>query len=278
MTQFALITGGSTGIGYELASLFARDGYGLILVARDKARLESAAESLRLLGNGNVTTVVADLSLPGTPQAVYEKYGSAQIDAIVNCAGIAHSGDFFENTLSEEHQVVATNVVALVEMTRLFGMDLVSRGGGKILNVASLAAFQPGPHLANYYATKAFVLSFSEALSREVREQGVTVTALCPGTTVTGFHRSAKLENTDLAAGLFGIRAEPRDVALAGYEGLFTGKSVVVPGLVNKIAATSVRLAPRALATFITSRINRRRTSARTQSISRHSDERHDAR
>jgi short-subunit dehydrogenase len=259
MAGTALITGASSGIGYELAQLFAKDGYDLVLVARNERRLQEVAGELKRYHPVSISTIVVDLADPAATGALYSEAKSRgyTINVLVNNAGIGYGGSFHDNTLKEEMDVLQVNVVSLVRLSHLFATDFVARRSGKILNVASLAAFQPGPFLANYYATKAYVLSFSEALSHELRKANITLTTLCPGTTRTDFHRKARLEDTNLAKGLFNIVMDPRKVALAGYRGLQRGKIIVIPGVVNKLAALAVRLAPRRLVIWCTAMINR---------------------
>jgi short-subunit dehydrogenase len=261
MACTALITGASSGIGYELAKLFAGDGYDLILVARQDQPLRRAAAQLKQRFSSAVNVIVKDLSHPGSAKALYSEVTSSgyTVDVLVNNAGVGYGGAFHNNSLDEEVDVLQLNVMSLMRLTHLFAGDFAARGSGKILNVASLAAFQPGPYLANYYASKAYVLAFSEALAHELRECNITVTTLCPGTTKTEFHRKGRLEGTGLSRGLFDIVMDPAAVALAGYRGLKRGKTVVVPGTLNKLAALSVRVAPRRAVTWCTALINRPR-------------------
>jgi short-subunit dehydrogenase len=263
MDQTALITGASSGIGLELSRLFARDRYQLVLVARDSARLAKAAERLRAEYGVRTVEIAVDLADIEAPNAIYEKLRAANItvDVLVNGAGLGYGGPFHANTIEQETEVLQVNVLAAVRLTRLLVPGFVKRRRGRILNIASLAGFAPGPFFANYYATKGYVLSFSEALAVELKPYGVTVTALCPGTTRTGFHRKAGIERTDLAKGMLGVVSPPESVALSGYRALMKGKTVVIPGLVNQVSAFLVRVAPRQLVTLITAQINRIRPS-----------------
>ncbi len=254
-TGTALITGASGGIGLELARLFARDGFGVVLVARRADRLDALAGELRGRFGVPATVVPADLAVPGAPAEVAEalRARSIDVDALVNDAGFGVYGPFAATAIESELAMIQVNVTSLTHLTKLLLPRMVRRGRGRILNVASTAAFQPGPLMAAYYATKAYVLSFSEALSEELDGTGVTVTALCPGPTVTGFQAAAGMERSKLFRRI-GI-LDAATVARAGYAGLMGGRRVVVPGAVNKILAQSVRLAPRRLVTAIVRRM-----------------------
>jgi uncharacterized protein len=260
MEETALITGASSGIGFELCRLFARDHYRVALVARDAERLARAAQTLRTEYATDTIEIAIDLADPDAPDSIYErlKQMSVTVDVLVNCAGLGHGGPFHKNRLDQETDVLQVNLLSAVRLVRLFAPDFVRRGRGKILNVSSLAAFIPGPFLANYFATKSYMLSFSEALAVELRPHNITVTALCPGTTRTGFHRKAGIEATNLAAGgPLGSVMTPEAVAKIGYKALMNGKTVVIAGLINYLTALSVRLAPRNLVAQITASINR---------------------
>jgi hypothetical protein len=240
----ALITGASGGIGLELARIFAREGYGLVLVARSRERLIEIAAELKPAA---VQVIVKDLTLPGAPEELQREV--PKVDVLVNNAGYGVYGPFVKNPLPDELGMLQLNMTALVVLTKLYLPGMVAAQNGKILNVASTAAFQPGPFMALYYATKAFVLSFSEAIASELEGTGVTVTALCPGPTATGFQAAAKLENSRLIKQMKVM--DSRTVAEAGYRALMAGKPVVIPGLLNKLLAQSVRFSPRGLVTKI---------------------------
>lgn len=240
----ALITGASSGIGLELARVFAREGYALVLVARNRKRLEEIAAELK---PAPVKVIAKDLSLPGAAEDVQREV--PKVDVLVNNAGFSVFGKFADLPLAEELNIMQLNMTALVILTRLYVPGMIAAGSGKILNVASTAAFQPGPLMAIYYATKAFVLSFSEAIANELEGTGVTVTALCPGPTATGFQERAKMENSGLVKGKRMMDA--RTVAEVGYRALLRGKPVVIPGLRNKLLAQSIRVSPRSMVTKI---------------------------
>lgn len=244
-----LITGASAGIGREFAKIFAREGYQLVLVARNAQALQDVADSLQTEHGVSVRTLSKDLSQPLTPEEIYRELqrDSLAIDVLVNNAGAGVGGLFKDTDLAAELSMIQLNLTSLTHLTKLFLRDMLKRGSGKILNVASTAAFQPGPTMAVYYATKAYVLSFSEALAEEVRGTGVTVTCLSPGSTVTEFQKRA---------GISGIRLlkfrtmDAATVARAGYEGLIQGKTLVIPGFFNRLFAFGVRLVPRRLVTW----------------------------
>jgi len=240
----ALITGASGGIGLELARIFAEQGYALVLVARSRQRLEEIAVELKPTP---VQVLAKDLTLVGASEGVYREV--PKVDVLVNNAGFGVYGPFLKTPLDEELGMLQLNMTALVVLTKLYLPGMVAAGNGRILNVASTAAFQPGPLMALYYATKAFVLSFSEAIGSELEGTGVTVTALCPGPTATGFQARTKLEKSRLFKSMKVMDA--RTVAEAGHRALMAGKPVVIPGLMNKLLAQSVRFTPRALVTRI---------------------------
>jgi short-subunit dehydrogenase len=254
----ALITGASGGIGYELAKLFARDGCGLVLVARDRAALEGVAAELTGAHGGPVKFIARDLSLPGTAVEIFDEIerASLHIDVLVNNAGFGVYGAFTETDVKAELDLLQVNIAALTQLTKLFLKQIRTEDEGRILNVASTAAFQPGPLMAVYYASKAYVLSFSEALANELRGSGVTVSALCPGPTRTGFRRRARMGVSRLFKR--GVM-DAATVAAVGYRGLMRGKTVIIPGLRNKLLAFSVRLAPRRLVPPIVRMLQARR-------------------
>ncbi|BAZ23401.1 short-chain dehydrogenase/reductase SDR [Kalymmatonema gypsitolerans NIES-4073] len=247
--QTALITGASGGIGYELAKLFAHDGYNLVLVARSGQKLAEIADDFKQKFGIGVKVIAKDLSIPTAPDEIFQQLQqeAIKVDVLVNNAGFASYGFFHEIDLAPEVQMMQVNMVCLTHLTKLFLKDMVKQGFGRILNVASTAAFQPGPLMAVYYATKAYVLSFSEAIANELEGTGVTVTALCPGPTESGFQQRAAMENSKLVSGQKIMDAET--VAQIGYRALLQGKTVVIPGVKNKILAETVRFTPRKLVT-----------------------------
>ena len=257
MSKTALITGASGGIGYELALLFARDGFDCILVARSHERLNALAA--RLESEFRVKTLVLpkDLSNPSAVDAIYEEVSAASmpVDVLVNNAGFPVFGLFSETDLDTELEMLQVNVMALTQLTKLFLRGMLERRYGRILNLASTAAFEPGPLMAVYYASKAYVLSFSEALANELSGTGVTVTILAPGPTRTGFQKRGQLEDSRLVQGQI---ADAQSVALAGYRGLMAGKTIVIPGFTNKLIPWIVRISPRRVVTRVVRRMQER--------------------
>lgn len=222
-----LITGGTGGIGKELGKLFAKSGEELLLVSRDKNELLSTREEMLKIGSPRVEIMAIDLALGGSSKKIYEfcQDKKLQIEVLVNNAGFANSGRFWEIPEGLDENQIMLNVNALVQLTRVFLPAMVKRGSGKILNVASTAAFLPGPFMSVYYASKAFVLAFSLGLAEELEGSGVVVSTLCPGATKTGFAGRAGL----LTSKLFGGELmTPEYVAKVGYEGLERGDRVVV--------------------------------------------------
>ena len=249
--QTALITGASSGIGYELTKQFAQNGYNLVLIARNEAKLNQLAADLEKTYHISVKVLPKDLSKAAAPDEIYEQLQaeSIHVDVLVNNAGFATYGLFTEGDLNAELQMMQLNMVTLTHLSKLFLQGMLKRKTGKIMNVASTASFQPGPLMAVYYATKAYVLSFSEALANEVKDQGITVTALCPGPTESGFQQRAAMEESKLVNGQKIMDAIT--VAQVGYQGLMDGKTVVIPGLKNKVLAMTPRFVPRNMVTQI---------------------------
>jgi uncharacterized protein len=250
----ALVTGASGGIGLEFCRRFAMDGVDVVMVARSGAVMEELAQELEER-HGIITYVLPkDLSRRGAAAEVADNLAQrgVRVDALVNNAGFGLAGPFVEQDEREITDLVQVNMAALTELTRLFAPGMVSRGWGRILNLSSTAAFQPGPLMAVYYASKAYVLSFSVALSEELRGTGVTVTALCPGPVATGFAERALTDNSRL----FARRhiPDPRTVADIGYDAMNRGKPIRLEGAVNRVIAFGTRLAPRT----VTARIARR--------------------
>ena len=242
-----LITGGTSGIGFALAEIFARSGHNLALIGRNLQSLKNIRDRWQEQYGINVKYCMKDLAVSTTPDEVYQSIQSEMIDIdiLVNNAGFGLVGNFSDQNLADQLEMLQVNITSLTHLTRLLLPEMLRRKEGRILNVASTAAYLPGPSMAVYYATKAYVLSFSQALSEELRGTGVTVTALCPGPTKTNFQERAGMTNTKLLKRM--ALMEARDVAEAGYRGLMNGKSVVIPGFMNKLSAQATRLAPRML-------------------------------
>lgn len=255
----ALVTGASGGIGEELARLFAADGHDLVLVARSRDKLARLAAELEDAHGVSARVVASDLSRADSPREIFEELSGAgvAVDALVNNAGFGSYGLFAETDLEQELELLQVNVAALTHLTKLFLPAMLGRRRGYVLNVASTAAFQPGPLMAVYYASKAYVLSFSEALSNECEGTGVRVSALCPGPTETGFVAAAGMGDSKLFdRGAMSARA----VAEAGYRGLLDGRRVVIPGLRNNLLARSIGLFPRGLVTKVVRGIQEKRS------------------
>ena len=253
----ALITGASSGIGLDLANLFAADGHDVVLVARSEGKLRELAKELETKNGIAARVVAADLSVPDAPALVAEAVKDLEIDFLVNNAGFGVAGKFVETDLQAELEMIQVNVAALTHLTKLFLPAMVRRGRGRILNVASTAAFQPGPLMSVYYATKGYVLSFSEGIAEELSGTGVTVTALCPGPTATGFQNAADINELRLLSVLKPMPS--REVAEAGYKAMHSGKRVIVTGVMNKILAQSIRISPRALVTKLAKKLQEKK-------------------
>jgi uncharacterized protein len=253
MNEWALITGSSMGIGYELAKVFAANKFNLVLVARNEARLKQVADDLRARHGIETKILAKDLSLASAPQEIFDVLRDTPISVLVNNAGFGWRGPFAECDLQHEAlEMMHVNMDSLVALTRLFVPPMLSRQNGRILNVASTAAFQPGPFANIYFATKAFVLSFSHALAEELEGTGVTVTALCPGSTRTEFFERAKMQNFRRD----GLMMDAGVVAQSGYHGLMRGKRVVIPGALNKATAILANFMPTRVTTRIVRKIN----------------------
>lgn len=245
--QTALVTGASGGIGLEIAKVLARKRFDLVLVARNRDALEAAAGQIEGKHTVSVHVFAADLRRREAPEAIFDflRNENIAIDVLVNNAGFGLGGEFAETELTRELEMIQVNVAALTHLTKLFLPAMIKRKSGRILNLASTAAFLPGPLMAVYYATKAYVLSFSEALAEELRNSGVTVTALCPGPTRTDFADAAQVGSSG-ALGTFGV-AEADEVAEYGVSAMLNGRRVAIPGIRNKLVAHANRFAPRAL-------------------------------
>jgi uncharacterized protein len=242
--KYALITGATSGIGYELAKLFARDQYNLVIIARNQEELDQTASQLSHQSGIQVITIAKDLFRREVPMEVYEEVTARgiQVDVLVNDAGQGQYGEFIENDLNRELDIIQLNIVAYVVLTKCFLKDMVARNEGKILNVSSIAGELPGPLQAVYHATKAFVTSFTEAIRNEVKDTQVTITALLPGATDTDFFHKAEMEDAKLVRE--GKLEDPAKVAKDGYEALMAGKDKVVSGLMNKVQVAISNVVP----------------------------------
>ncbi len=238
----ALVTGSSSGIGFHLAREFARHGHPLVLVAPVADELESHAAGLRAEHQVEVRVIGADLTQPEAAEAIFTELDRAgvEVEYLVNNAGFGERGKFWENSPDKHIGMIRLNIEAVVRLTHFFLPPMLARGRGRILNTASVAGFEPGPNLAVYHATKAFVLSLSEALATELKDTGVTVTALCPGPTDTDFFEKAHMVDTN-AFQKTAVMA-PQEVAEAGYAALIKGERVIVPGAMNKAMVAARRV------------------------------------
>jgi hypothetical protein len=256
--ETVLVTGASAGIGSELSKCFAADGCCLVLVARRGGALESLAAELRKAHKVDVRVVVADLAQGEAPTQILGQlqHHGLKVDVLVNNAGFGAQGRFAELPLERQLEMIQVNLTALTHLTRLLLPGMVERRHGGVLNVASTAAFQPGPYMAVYYATKAYVLSLSEALAEEVAGTGVVVTALCPGPTETAFADAAQMKDSIL----FKMnRMSARSVAEIGHRTFRQGRALAVTGFRNRMLAMSVRFSPRSLVRKIAASLNKAR-------------------
>ena len=244
----ALITGASSGLGYEFAKLFAKAGYNLILVARRTDRLETIQAELSQNTAISIKIITIDLAEPNAAQQLVQKIQSEAIHVLINNAGFGNFDSFVNIDLIQDYRLLQLNIIALTELTKLCLPNMLQQNEGKILNVASIAAFQPGPYMATYFASKAYVLSFSQALAHELKDSGITVTCLCPGPTETEFHFHAKMESsTFFQANMMSAKK----VAEIGYHAMMKGQWVIIPGIINKILIFATRLVPSWISTKI---------------------------
>jgi short-subunit dehydrogenase len=253
-TRTALVTGASAGIGRELAKLFVRDHYNLVLVARTNHRLAQFADELQRQFGITAKSFPLDLTAPSAGQFLFDQLirENVFVDVLVNNAGYGKRGLFSDIPWEEGLGQIQLNITALTHLTKLFLGLMLEQKSGKILNVASTAGFQPGPLMAVYYATKAYVISFSEALTNELRGTGVTVTCLCPGATDTEFQKRAGTEESLLFRRMH--PADAKSVARDGYAALMKGKPLVISGLKNWLLAESLRISPRRVVTSVSRR------------------------
>jgi hypothetical protein len=252
MIKTALITGASGGIGYELAKIFAKNGINLVLVARSKNKLDELKSELENQYGIMVVTIGKDLTNPESAREVYleiKKQG-INIEYLINNAGFGDFGMFTETGWKKEEKMIDLNIKTLTLFTKLFLKEMVKRGSGKIMNVASTAAFQPGPLMAVYFATKSYVLNFSEAINNEVKNKGVTVIALCPGPTASGFQEVSGMIESKIVTKF--KMPSSKEVAEYGYKAMMKVKTVAVHGFMNRMLAYSVGFMPRNVVVKIT--------------------------
>lgn len=251
----ALITGASSGIGLELAKIHASKKDNLVLVARTIVRLNDLKSALEKQYGIHVHCIEKDLSRSTAAQEVYDETVDAglRIDYLINNAGFGDYGWFHQSNLNRQQEMIDVNISSLTQLTHLFLQDMVSRKSGRIMNVASTAAFQPGPTMSVYFATKAYVLHFSEAINEELKGTGVTVTALCPGATISGFEQQSNMNGK----GFFHRKGHPTSAVVAtyGHRAMLQGKSVAIHGFMNRLLTFTVRFSPRQLVVKITRKI-----------------------
>lgn len=254
--SFALITGASSGIGWELAHVFAEKEKDLILVARTESKLIELKNQLEKKHGIRAEVRTCDLSKPEGPLNLFRQTQGLEVNVLVNNAGFGALGEFAQADLLKQKEMIQVNISALTELTHYY-LPQIQKKKGKILNVASTAAFQPGPMMAVYFATKAYVLSFSEALFEELKPSGVTVTALCPGPTESGFANTAQMEDVALFKKM--PLPSSREVAEFGYKAMMRGKPVAIHGTVNKLMASSLRFVPRAVPRQLVKKLQEKR-------------------
>lgn len=250
--MFTLITGASSGIGKALAKEYAKHGHDLILIARSKEKLESLAREIKKNHNVNVIVIDQDLSPTEAPKKLFDalKERNIEVDILINNAGFGNYGMFVDTDLEEELNMIDLNIKTLTTLTKLFAKKMKEKKSGTILNVASTAAFQPGPLMAVYFATKSYVLHFSEAIANELKPYGVYVAALCPGPTDTAFQDRAFGNRTTFSRAM-----TAQEVAKFAYTGMQKKKHVIIPGMSNRFLVFFVRLTPRSIVTSITRRM-----------------------
>ncbi len=262
MNKTVLITGASTGIGKELSYIFARNGYDLILVARNSDQLKKIKEEIEESYHRRVFIIARDISESAAPEFVFNKVSKEfkmPLDVLVNNAGFGLYRRFEETDINRELNMIDLNIKALTHLTKLFLPEMLERGGGKIMNVASVAGFMPGPLMSVYYATKAYVVSFTLALHQELHKKGIAVSALCPGPTKTEFTQRAQLEHLKFFKGNSFFIHDAKSVAIIGFNGLMNGKPVIIPGLLNKLTVQMLRFLPGTLVRGLTRRVMEKR-------------------
>ena len=259
MKKHALITGASSGIGLEMARIFAGEGFDLVLTARREERLMNLKQELEKDHSIRVHLFVADLSKPDAPNSLFQfcENQDLQINVLINNAGIGDYGFFSEADWAKTATMIDLNVKSLTHLTHLFLPGMIERGNGKIMNVASTAAFQPGPLMSVYYATKHYVLAFSEALANEVAEHDITVTALCPGPTQSEFQETANMEKSKLMDRF--PMPSSAEVAQYGFSALQNGKRIAIYGTVNQLMTYIIKFFPRSWVTAIVRKIQERK-------------------
>lgn len=252
----ALITGGASGLGYEFAVLLAKDAYYLVLVDIDADKLKATQKELEIKYKTQVKTITKDLSVPNIADEIFSEITNTPIDILINNAGFGLFGDFHNTDWHREAAMLNLHIMTTTHLTKLVLKGMVERGSGRILNMSSLAAFQPGPLMAIYYASKSYILSFSEAIAQELKGTGVTVTVLCPGQTKTSFQEVVSEKTTENKISF--NMGDASQVAQYGYKAMLEGKTVVVPGTFNKFLSQLPRIIPRNTAAAIVKKIQKK--------------------
>jgi uncharacterized protein len=258
-----LITGASTGIGYELGKIYSKQGYNLVLVARNEKKLQEVAEEYKAQsGAKSVLLFPLDLSIPGSAQTLFDftVKEKLDIDILINNAGFGSNGEFWKLPLDNEVGMIRLNIESLVHLCYLFIKPMITKKQGMILNVGSTAGFQPGPYMSNYYATKAYVLHFTEGLAEEAKPYNVQISVLCPGPTITDFFQRAGMSNTDLLKSALIPKMSAKEVAEYGFQQFHKGKLIIVPGWINKLTPISSRFSPRFLVRKLAGLLNHSKT------------------
>ena len=260
MTKTALVTGAGSGIGLELSLLLSVDSYDLILLDINMPRLLEAKTSILMTQKCKIRCIVKDLSKKSAAREIFSEIEANAIDVLINNAGFGVFGKFSCTDWQRELEMLNLHVVTTTHLTKLFLPQMLRRNSGKILNVASLAAFQPGPLMSLYYASKAYILSFSEAIANELRGTGVSITVLCPGQTKTAFQKTVSKTSIDTTNNFY--CACPKKVAKYGYDAMLKGKTVIIPGRFNKLISFLPRLVPRKFATFVVRKLQEKNRSS----------------
>ncbi len=257
--MYTLITGASSGIGYELAKVCAQHGHNLILTARSEEALHHLAHEIRNQNKVHVEVIPQDLGIVGSAKQLYQHINEQgwEVQILINNAGFGDHGFFTHSSLEKQTHMIQLNITSLTELTHFFLSSMIQRRNGKILNVASTAAFQPGPFMSVYYATKAYVLNFSEALSEELQGSGVSVTTLCPGPTLSGFQKAANFSN--LAILKMMKQPTSKEVAEYGYDSMMKESVVAIHGFKNQMLVQIARFIPRFVTRKIVKALQKRR-------------------
>ncbi|WP_066021885.1 MULTISPECIES: SDR family NAD(P)-dependent oxidoreductase [Clostridium] len=251
--HMVLITGASTGIGREMAKIFAQNGFSIVIAARNRSKLIELSDEIKKKYTVEVLVMPKDLSIKNSAKELFDEIRekNIEIDTLVNNAGMGDCGFFHESSVDKDTEMIELNITSLTILTRIFSEDMVRHGSGKILNVASTGAYMPGPFIAVYYATKAYVLSFTEAIANELKEFNIQVSALCPGATITEFaKRAGKLE-------LKGAMSA-ESVARIGFTEFMKGKQVIIPGFFNKVGLLFSKFLPRRILAYVIGKTQRK--------------------